>query len=53
MSLLAKISPMRLAHAFVVANIAFLGGDIVIAHVANAYARPMEWAPIVFSVSCQ
>ena len=49
MSLLSRISPTRLAHAFVVANIAFLGGDIAIAHEANAYARTMEWAPIVFS----
>lgn len=49
MNPLAKLSPLRLTHAFVVANIAFLGGDIVIAHDANAFASPWEWAPIVFS----
>jgi len=49
MSFLEKLSPTRVTHAFVVANIAFIGGDIVIAHGANAFAEPMEWAPVVFS----
>jgi hypothetical protein len=34
---------------FVVANFAFLGGDIAIAHMANRFADPVEWAPIAFS----
>ncbi|HWV39855.1 MAG TPA: hypothetical protein VN033_15400 [Vulgatibacter sp.] len=49
MSPFAKLSPIRLTHAFVVANIAFIGGDIVIAHASNSFAEPMEWAPILFS----
>lgn len=49
MSLLRRISPLRAAHLFAVANIAFLGLDIVVAHKANDFADRVEWAPIVFS----
>lgn len=42
-------TPVRAVRMFVAANIGFLGLDIVIAHLANDFARPMEWAPIVFS----
>jgi hypothetical protein len=34
---------------FVVANIAFLGLDILVAHQENAFKRPAEWAPVAFS----
>ena len=38
-----------LLEIFVLANIAFLGGDIYIAHAVNAFRHDMEWAPLVFS----
>lgn len=45
-----RLTPERVAFLFVIANFAFLGGDIAIAHMANDFAYRMEWAPIVFSV---
>ncbi len=42
-------TPQRAVRSFVAANIGFLGLDIVIAHLANDFARRMEWAPVVFS----
>ncbi len=42
-------TPRRAVQLFVAANIAFLGIDIAIAHLANDFARRVEWAPIVFS----
>jgi hypothetical protein len=42
-------TPVRAARLFVAANIAFLGLDIVIAHLANNFARQVEWAPVLFS----
>lgn len=42
-------TPLRAVRVFVAANIGFLGVDIVIAHVANDFARRMEWAPVIFS----
>jgi hypothetical protein len=41
--------PGRAAQVFAVANLAFLGGDILLAHAANAFARKEEWIPLVFS----
>ncbi|MFO0957318.1 MAG: hypothetical protein U0800_07590 [Isosphaeraceae bacterium] len=32
-----------------IGNLAFLGVDIVVAHAVNAFADPMEWAPVIFS----
>lgn len=49
MKAIARASPRRAAHVFTAANIAFLGADIGLAHRANDFARPVEWAPIVFS----
>lgn len=49
MALLARATPRRAAHVFALANIAFLGADIGLAHLANAYALRVEWAPIYFS----
>ena len=46
----SRITPERAAFLFVIANFAFLGGDIAIAHLANHFAARVEWAPIVFSV---
>jgi hypothetical protein len=45
----ARVTPRRAAHLFAVANIAFLGVDIGLAHMANGYARRVEWAPLGFS----
>lgn len=42
-------TPVRAVRLFVAANIGFLGVDILVAHLANAFARRVEWAPIVFS----
>jgi hypothetical protein len=42
-------TPQRAVRLFVAANIGFLGVDIAIAHLANDFARHIEWAPIVFS----
>lgn len=42
-------TPRRAVRLFIAANIAFLGVDIAIAHLANDFARRVEWAPIVFS----
>lgn len=39
-----------LMESFALANIAFLGVDICVAHAVNAFRHDMEWAPIVFSV---
>jgi len=49
MKFLARVAPRRAAHVFAVANIAFLGVDISLAHMENAFARRLESAPIVFS----
>lgn len=49
MKLLARVTPLRAARVFAVANIAFLGLDIGLAHMANDFARSVEWAPIYFS----
>jgi hypothetical protein len=47
-SLVTK-SLRRWLELFVLANIAFLGFDIALAHSANGFAHPAEWAPVVFS----
>jgi preprotein translocase subunit Sss1 len=46
---LRRITPERAAELFVVANLAFLGLDILLAHQENGFARRAEWAPVVFS----
>ncbi len=46
---LPRPSPTRCIEWFVVANLAFLGLDILVAHAANAFREAAEWAPIVFS----
>ncbi|MDB4977385.1 MAG: hypothetical protein JWN48_5726 [Myxococcaceae bacterium] len=48
---LARLTPERCVELFVLANFAFLGGDIAIAHLANRYADALEWAPLVFSAA--
>jgi hypothetical protein len=40
---------MRAVRLFVAANIGFLGVDIVIAHLANDFAKRIEWAPVLYS----
>jgi hypothetical protein len=49
MKLPQAIGPRRCAEWFVVANLAFLGVDIALAHAENAFRRRVEWAPILFS----
>ena len=46
---LASITPVRVIEWFVLANLAFLGLDILIAHQENAFRDPVEWVPVVFS----
>jgi hypothetical protein len=48
-SALRGITPARAVEWFVVANLAFLGLDILVAHQENGFARRAEWAPVVFS----
>lgn len=43
------LSRPGLLELFAVANIAFLGVDIFVAHSVNAFRHDMEWAPLVFS----
>jgi hypothetical protein len=50
MKLFERATPAAAARVFAVSNVAFLGVDIALAHLANAFAHPAEWAPIVFSV---
>jgi len=38
-----------LLELFAAGNMAFLALDIYIAHLANAFANPLEWIPVVFS----
>ncbi len=38
-----------LVEAFAVANLAFLGFDVALAHWSNDFAHPAEWAPVGFS----
>jgi hypothetical protein len=42
--------PLAIAELFLVANISFLTVDVAIAHSANDFARPAEWAPVAFSL---
>jgi hypothetical protein len=42
-------TPIRAARLFVASNIGFLGVDIIIAHLANDFARRIEWVPVLFS----
>jgi hypothetical protein len=46
---LAAVTPVRVIEWFVLANLAFLGLDILVAHQENAFRDPAEWAPVVFS----
>jgi hypothetical protein len=49
MARLAAVTPARAIEWFVVANLAFLGLDIFIAHQENAFREPVEWLPVLFS----
>lgn len=42
--------PQILLELFVLSNLAFLAVDIFIAHSVNAFARPAEWVPVIFSI---
>jgi hypothetical protein len=46
---LRRVTPERAVEWFVVANIAFLGLDILVAHQENSFERRAEWAPVAFS----
>ncbi|HEX8199866.1 MAG TPA: hypothetical protein VF590_05220, partial [Isosphaeraceae bacterium] len=43
--------PLLLLELFLVSNVAFLAVDIAMAHAINAFANPLEWVPIAFSVA--
>ncbi len=43
-----RLQPL-LVEAFAVANLAFLGLDIALAHSVNEFAHPAEWIPLGFS----
>jgi hypothetical protein len=42
-------APLAWTELFALANLAFLGLDIALAHAVNRFAHPAEWAPIAFS----
>ena len=50
---MASRAPTRhlLLEIFAVANLLFLGLDIVLAHSINAFAHPAEWVPVGFSAA--
>jgi hypothetical protein len=48
-SLLREVTPKRSVEGFVVANLAFLGFDILVAHQENGFERRAEWVPVVYS----
>jgi hypothetical protein len=48
---LPNVTPTRCLEWFVVANLGFLGLDILIAHDENAFREKVEWAPILFSAT--
>jgi hypothetical protein len=43
--------PVPWVELFALSNIAFLAVDIFIAHSVNAFERPVEWLPVVFSLA--
>ncbi|MDB4945924.1 MAG: hypothetical protein JWP97_5458 [Labilithrix sp.] len=49
MTMLSRVTPWRAAQLFAASNVAFLGVDIALAHLANDFARRAEWAPLYFS----
>jgi hypothetical protein len=49
LSALRKVTPVRSIEGFVVANLAFLGLDILVAHQENRFERRAEWVPVAFS----
>ena len=44
--------PRVLIEAFALANIAFLGADIVLAHAINQFAVWTQWVPVALSAAC-
>jgi hypothetical protein len=46
---LKGLGPEQAVEIFIASNLAFLGVDIALAHAANAFAHPAEWAPLAFS----
>ena len=50
MRLPAWWSPRRALALFALSNVAFLAVDILLAHRMNAFAHPVEWLPVAFSV---
>src|SRR4051812_49147063 len=43
--------PLAYAELFALNNVAFLAGDVAIAHAINRFAHGAEWVPVVFSAS--
>lgn len=44
-------TPWGLVELFVLGNLAFLAADVYVAHSVNAFERPEEWIPVVFSLA--
>jgi hypothetical protein len=42
--------PLAWVELFALANIAFMALDVALAHTVNAFANPVEWVPVVFSL---
>jgi hypothetical protein len=42
--------PLLGVELFALANVAFLAGDIFLAHSINAFEQPAEWVPFAFSI---
>ncbi len=49
--LLAALGPRQIVELFVLANLAFLALDILLAHGVNRFAHWAEWVPLGFSVA--
>lgn len=43
--------PRTVAEAFAVVNLGFLAMDVWLAHSTNRFERPVEWAPVGFSIA--
>ncbi|MEO8033549.1 MAG: hypothetical protein ABI837_03905 [Acidobacteriota bacterium] len=44
-------TPWGVVELFILGNVAFLAADVYIAHSTNAFERPEEWIPVVFSLT--
>jgi hypothetical protein len=45
------LTPLRIVEIFILGNLAFLTVDVYVAHSTNAFERPAEWIPVIFSLA--